>query len=255
MTNMERLEDLCSSAKHVVCCDADLKLDGCVDEFYDLVFKGCEIHHIEHIGGDPELHPIFATDDERFYERMMSDLESGLKIMVCCGSSKELKAIKEKALSTLPEQEIGIYYADSPNQKEIVKVSEHWKTYSLIGFTSTIITVSVSHDGPREMNQMVSRARNTISGQVIVKYTSDPINLYPNLYPINMNINAFKNMEMNIIMARRAAMKSIVSNYDREFYQTIFRTSAGHYANFFPSVLTHVWLWARVEEHLKLSHA
>lgn len=39
MTNMERLEDLCTSAKHVICCDADLKLDGCVDEFYDLVFK------------------------------------------------------------------------------------------------------------------------------------------------------------------------------------------------------------------------
>lgn len=263
MTNMERLEDLCTSAKHVICCDADLKLDGCVDEFYDLVFKGYQIHHIEHIGGDPGLHHIFATD-ERFYERMMSDLENGLKIMVCCGSSKELKAIKEKALSILPEEEIGIYYADSPNQKEIVNVSKHWKRYSLIGFTSTI-TVSVSYDGPidrvyvapcrsscgpREMNQMVSRARNIISGQVIVKYTGDPINHYP----INMNINAFKNMEMNIIMARRATMKSIVSSYDKEFYQTIFRIGAGHYAKFFPSVLTHVWLWARVEEHLKLSH-
>lgn len=194
----------------------------------------------------------------------MSDLKSGLKIMVCCGSSKVLKAIKERTLSILPEEEIDVYYAHSSNQKEIVNVSEHWKRYSLIGFTSTI-TVSVSYDGPidrvyvapcrsscgpREMNQMVSRARNIISGQVIVKNTGDPINLFP----INMNIKAFKNMEMNISLARRAAMKTIVSKYYKEFYQTMFRIGAGHCAKFFPSVLTHVWLWARVEEHLKLSH-
>ncbi|CAN0536373.1 unnamed protein product, partial [Ectocarpus sp. 12 AP-2014] len=76
-------------------------------------------------------------------------------------------------------------YADSSNQGEIVNVSEHWKKYRLIGFTSTI-TVSVSYDGPidrvyvapcrtscgpREMNQMVSRARKILSGEVIVKYT------------------------------------------------------------------------------------
>lgn len=263
MTNMERLEDLCVNAKHVICCDADLKLDGCVDEFYRLVFDGYNIHHIEHIGGDPELHHIFATDD-RFYKRMMSDLERGLKLMVCCGSSKELKAIKEKALSILPEEEIGIYYADSPNQGEIVNVSEHWKKYRVIGFTSTI-TVSVSYDGPidrvyvapyrtscgpREMNQMVSRAREILSGEVIIKYIGDPAHLYP----INMDINAFKNIEENIIMARRAAMTTIIDNYDKEFYQTIFRIGAGHNAKFFPSVLTQVWVWARVEEYLKLSH-
>lgn len=70
--------------------------------------------------------------------------------MVCCGSSKELKAIKVKALEVLPSENISIYYADSETLKEIVNVSEHWDKYNLIGFTSTI-TVSVPYQSPIDL--------------------------------------------------------------------------------------------------------
>ena len=49
-------------------------------------------------------------------------------------------------------------------------------------------------------------------------------------------------------------MKRFMSAYDREFYGSIRRENAGCRARYFTTVLTDVWLWARVQEYLKRTH-
>lgn len=68
--------------------------------------------------------------------------EEARKSWLCCGSSKELKALREIALKIIPDSQIGIYYANSPKQHELRDVKKFWPNYNLIGFTSTI-TVSI----------------------------------------------------------------------------------------------------------------
>lgn len=260
-TNMEKLQELCEVADHVICADADLHIDGCVQDFYKHTFDDSQIHHINHTSGGQELNYLFATQGG-FIERIQNDLKAGKKIMVCCGSSKELKALREIALEIVQESEIGIYYADSEKQNELVDVYKHWPAYKFIGFTSTI-TVSIDYTnpvdtvyispctttcGPRDMNQMKSRARNITSKTVIVKYNQRRDG---SIIPLDVDMDALKNQELNMVMNRRKAMTRFVNSYDREFYGTIFKVGAGHRAKFFTSVLTDMWIWARTEEYIK----
>lgn len=178
--NMEKLQNLLYLADRVILADADLHIDGTVQCFYDAVFKGEEIHHIDHKGGGQELHVKFA-DDAAFLRNIQQDLRDGKRIGVCCGSAKELKTLEKVALEILGKEEVGIYYANSPKQAEIADVSAHWPKYKFIGFTSTS-TVSVNYTGPidkvyitpsrrgcgpRDMNQMKSRFRDITSGIVV----------------------------------------------------------------------------------------
>ena len=165
-----------------------------------------------------------------------NDLRNGKKKMVCCGSSKELKALGKIAFNILPASKIGVYYADSEKQQELTDVYSYWPEYNFIGFTSTI-TVSSDYTGPidrvyispsntacgkRDMNQMKSRARNILSGTVIVKYNPK----YDNLVPLDVDLDALKNQEMNMVINRRKTMTMFFNAYDREFYGTIFRIGA-----------------------------
>ena len=262
--NMDKLRDLCADADHVICADADLHIDGCVKDFYRHVFDESDIHHINHTSGGQKLHHRFATDGA-FVKMIQDDLRDGKKIMVCCGSSKELRGLREIALGIVPESKIGIYHADSEKQKELIDVYKHWPAYSFIGFTSTI-TVSIDYTGPidrvyispsfttcgqRDMNQMKSRARNIVSNTVIVKYNPNADGV---LAPLDVDLDALKNQEMNMVINRRRAMTTFRNAYDREFYGTIFKVGAGHTAKFFTSVLTDAWVWARVECYLKRKH-
>ncbi|CAM9364239.1 unnamed protein product, partial [Pylaiella littoralis] len=144
--NMEKLQELIYQADRVICADADLHIDGAVQCFYGTVFKGEEIHHIDHKGGGQELHVKFA-DEAAFVRTIQKDLHDGKRIGVCCGSARELKTLEKVALDILGKEEVGIYYANSPKQAEIGDVSVHWPKYKFIGFTSTI-TVSVNYTGP-----------------------------------------------------------------------------------------------------------
>lgn len=263
--NMEKLRDLCEDAQHVICADADLHIDGCVAALYKHLFHEEDIHHINHTSGGQKLHHIFA-DEGGFVQIMEYQLEQGRKIMVCCGSSTELKALREIALKIIPDSQIGIYYASSPKQHELRNVQKYWPNYNLIAFTSTI-TVSIDYTDPidfvfispsrttcgqRDMCQMKSRARNIVYKTVIVKY--DPMTDGP-LIPLDVDLEALQEQEMNMVINRRAAMTGFVNAYDREFYGSIYRANKyGHEARFFPSVLTEMWVWARVEKYLKREH-
>eukprot|EP00903_Cladosiphon_okamuranus_P009645 g9178.t1 len=70
--------------------------------------------------------------------KILKDLRAGKRIGVCCGSALELKTIEKLALDIVDKEELGIYYANSPQQAEIADVSAHWTKYKLIGFTSTM---------------------------------------------------------------------------------------------------------------------
>ncbi|CAM9606147.1 unnamed protein product, partial [Hapterophycus canaliculatus] len=139
--NMEKLQHLIYLADRVICADADLHIDGAVESFYAAVFKGEEIHRINHMAGGQELHVKWA-DDAPFVHKIQQDLHDGKRIGVCCGSAQELKMLERVALEIVVKDEVGIYYANSPKQAEIADVSAYWPKYKLVGFTSTI-TVSV----------------------------------------------------------------------------------------------------------------
>lgn len=228
---MEILQDLLADADHVVCADADPHIDGCVADFYRRVFREEDIHHINHTSGGQNLHVRFATNGA-FVQMVVDDLRYGKKVMVCCGSSKKLKALKLKALEIIPESKIGIYYADSEKQDEIKDVQNFWPAYNFIGFTSTI-TVSVDYTGPidivyvapcmttcgpPDMNQMKSRARHIVSGMVIVRVSPEDGNY---ITPLDVDMDALKNQELNMVKSLRATMKRFMSAYDREFYGSI----------------------------------
>ena len=232
-TNMDKLRDLCEDAKHVICADADLHINGCVADFYNHIFEKDDIHHINHTSGGQTLHHKFATEGV-FIQMIEDDLKKGKRIMVCCGSSKELKALREIALGILPESKIGIYHADSEKQHEVRDVYKYWPNYNFIGFTSTI-TVSVDYTEPidrvyispcktscgqRDMNQMKSRARYIVEKLVVVKYNPRVDGL---LIPLDVDLDALKNQELNMVMNRRKAMTKFMDAYDREFYGTIYK--------------------------------
>ena len=263
-TNMEKLQDLCEDAQHVICADADLHIDGCVKDFYDHMFEADDIHHINHISTGQKLHHKFATKSV-FLQMLEQDLKEEKTVMVCCGSSTELQALRKTALKILPEEKIGIYFADSEKQHEIREVSKYWPNYKLIGFTSTV-TVSVDYTDPidrvyiypskdtcgqRDMNQMRGRARSIKEKLVVVMY--DPNNDGP-LIPLDVDLDALKNLEMNMVMNRRKVITLFRDAADREFYGTIYRRYAGHKARFFPTLLTHMWVWSRAEDYLKRTH-
>lgn len=266
--NLDKLRDLCEDAQHVICADADMHIDGCVAALYKHLFNEEDIHHINHTAGGQKLHHKFAVEGA-FTQMIQDDLRGGKKIMVCCGGKGELKALRELALDIIPDEQIGIYYASSPKQHELRNVQKYWPNYNLIGFTSTI-TVSIDYTDPidrvyispcttkptcgqRDMCQMKSRARYIVSKTVIVKY--DPNRDGP-LIPLDVDLGALREEEMNMVINRRSTMTSFVNAYDREFYGTIFRDGEkyGHKARFFPSLLTEMWVWARVEKYLKREH-
>eukprot|EP00752_Nemacystus_decipiens_P017186 g15395.t1 len=251
--NMEKLEELLYQADRVICADADLHIDGAVECFYDHVFKGEEIHKIDHKGGGQELHNI------------QEDLNAGKRIGVCCGSARELKTIEKVALDIVGKKELGIYYANSPQQAEIADVSAHWPKYKLIGFTSTI-TVSVDYTGPidtvyvspsrhgcgpRDMNQMKSRFRDITSGIVTVKI---PSAMDAPLEPLHADMAALHAEEMNRIMNRRAYITEVMTENQRELNRTIFKQGVGHKARFYPTLLTELIGWRHVERFLADFH-
>lgn len=262
--NMERLQDLCQNADHVICADADLHIDGCVSDLYKHMFRGEDIHHIQHTSGGQKLHFRFATYPA-FVQRILNDLRDGKKVMVCCGSSRELKSLQSKALEIIPAPKIGIYYADCEKQHEIEDVHKYWPEYNFIGFTSTI-TVSVDYTGPIDtvyvapcvaacgplpMNQMRGRARDNVSGTVIVLVGE---NDGDNIVPLDVDLDALKNQEENIVRNMRSTMTRFMNAYDREFYGSIRKENSGYKAKYFTSLLTDMWLWARVHDHLKMTN-
>ncbi|CAN0199283.1 unnamed protein product [Ectocarpus sp. 4 AP-2014] len=95
--NMEKLQDLIYLADRVICADADLHIDGAVESFDAEVFKGEEIHRINHTRGGQELHVKWASD-AAFVHQIQQDLRAGKKIGVCCGSAQELKTLEKLAL-------------------------------------------------------------------------------------------------------------------------------------------------------------
>ena len=262
--NMEKLQHLIYEADRVICADADLHIDGAVQCFCDTVFKNEEIHHIDHKGGGQELHVRFA-DSAAFVKTILKDLRAGKRIGVCCGSALELKTIKKLALDVVGEDELGIYYANSPQQAEIADVSTHWPKYKLIGFTSTI-TVSVDYTGPidkvyispsragcgpRDMNQMKSRFRDITSGIVVVKI---PKPMTAPLEPLNANMAALHAEEMNRIMNRRTYITGVMTENQRQLNQTIFKQGVGHEAKFYPTLLTKLAAWSHAERFLADFH-
>lgn len=262
--NMEKLQHLIYEADRVICADADLHIDGAVQCFCDTVFKNEEIHHIDHKGGGQELHVRFA-DSAAFVKTILKDLRAGKRIGVCCGSALELKTIKKLALDVVGEDELGIYYANSPQQAEIADVSTHWPKYKLIGFTSTI-TVSVDYTGPidkvyispsragcgpRDMNQMKSRFRDITSGIVVVKI---PKPMTAPLEPLNADMAALHAEEMNRIMNRRTYITGVMTENQRELNQTIFKQGVGHEAKFYPTLLTKLAAWSHAERFLADFH-
>eukprot|EP00903_Cladosiphon_okamuranus_P018901 g17384.t1 len=262
--NMEKLQHLLYVADRVICADADLHIDGAVQCFYDTVFKNEEIHHIDHKGGGQELHVNFA-DSVSFVKKILKDLRAGKRIGVCCGSALELKTIEKLALDIVGKEELGIYYANSPQQAEIADVSAHWPKYKLIGFTSTI-TVSVDYTGPidrvyispsqrgcgpRDMNQMKSRFRNITSGIVVVKV---PNPMRAPLEPLNADMAELHAEEMNRIMNRRTYIKGVMTENQRELNRTIFKQGVGHEARFYPTLLTELMAWSHVERFLADFH-
>ncbi|CAN0364397.1 unnamed protein product [Ectocarpus sp. 6 AP-2014] len=144
--NMEKLQDLIYSADRVVFADADLHVDGAVGSCYAAVFKDEVIHPINHTAGGQELHVKWA-DDVAFVRELQQDLRDGKKNEVCCGSAQELRTLEKVARAIVGKEEVGIYYANSPNQAEIVGVYAHWSKYKLIGVTCKIAVSVGSKDG------------------------------------------------------------------------------------------------------------
>lgn len=71
------------------------------------------------------------------------------------------------------------------------------------------------------------------------------------MIPLDVDLDALKNQELNMVMNRRKAMTKFMDAYDREFYGTINKVYAGHKARFFMTVLTHMWVLSRGEQYLK----
>ena len=264
VTNMETLQEICTNANQVICCDADLFVDGTVQDFYNGTFDPSDIHHIIHDTGVQELHHRFANE-AKFIEMMKEDLKTNKKIVLCCGSATKLKALALIAEEIVTEDKVGIYYADCPKQKEVENVTEYWDKYKFIGFTSTI-TVSVDYQkpvdkvyiypdsrtcSPRDMSQMRARARNITSNTIIIKY--DPEKDGP-LVPLDFDLQSAKNLEMNRIFTRRRIVTSYMKESELVLYGTIRKDGFGYNTRYYSNTLTDLWAWSRVEDYIKKEH-
>ena len=258
---MEKLQHLLYAADRVICADADLYVDVAVQCFYDTVFKNEEIHHIDHRGGRARAARQFRglgglrQDDSEGPARRQDDRRV-LRL------APELKTIEKLALDIVDKEDLGIYYANSPQQAEIADVSAHWPKYKLIGFTSTI-TVSVDYTGPidrvyispscgrRDMNQMKSRFRNITGGIVVVKV---PNPMRAPLEPLNADMAELHAGEVNRTMNRRTFIKSVMTENLREVNRTIFKQGVGYEARFYPTLLAELFAWSHVERFLADFH-
>lgn len=263
-TNMETLQEICTNANQVICCDADLFVDGAVQDFYNGTFEASDIHHIIHDTGVTLLHHRFLQE-MRFIEMIKEDLVAGKKIVLCCGSATKLKALALIAEKIVTDEKVGIYYADCPKQKEVENVKHYWDNYKFIGFTSTI-TVSVDYQkpvdrvyiypdtrtcSPRDMSQMRARTRNINSNMVIVKY--DPEKDGP-LVPLDFDLQSAKNLEMNSIFTRRRIVTSYRNESEMALYGTIRKEGFGYNAKYYSNTLTDLWAWSRTENYIKKEH-
>jgi len=263
-SNMETLQEICTNANQVICCDADLFVDGSVQDFYKGTFESSDIHHIVHDTGVTLLHHNFASET-RFTELIKADLVAGKKIALCCGSATKLKEFAVIASNIVTADKIGIYYADCPKQKEIEKVKEYWDKYQFIGFTSTI-TVSVDYQkpvdtvyiypnsqtcSPRDMSQMRARTRNITSNTVIVKYDFEKDGP---LVPLDFDLLSAKNLEMNSIFAHRRCITEYRNESEMILYNSVRKEGFGYNARYFSSTLTDLWAWSRTENYIKRNH-
>ncbi|CAN0521267.1 unnamed protein product, partial [Scytosiphon promiscuus] len=86
VNNMETLQEICDHASQVICADADLFVDGNVEDFYRNTFDQKDMHHIVHEDKEAELHHVFANE-AKFIDMFKKDLVEGKKLMMCCGSA------------------------------------------------------------------------------------------------------------------------------------------------------------------------
>ena len=256
--HMKLMVGLCTCSKHVLMLDADIDIDGAVRTFTDHVFGAEPIHEVVHDSGSMGLDVVYVNSGE-ILTRMMNDLKQGNRIMLCCGSSERLKGIAQTASELVGSDRVGAYFADSETQPEIMDVNLHWGKYLFVGFTSTI-TCSISYEGevrrvyvipstrtasPREMAQMVARARNITSNQVIIETdTSD-------LYPLNPDLNALYEENLADLIRKRQFMIKSSHDAERMYVSTIERNPTRNGMVFAPHILTKLGAWNMVEEYLK----
>lgn len=87
------------------------------------------------------------------------------------------------------------------------------------------------------MCQMKSRARNIVENIVVVKYDAK---IDGPQIPLDVDLEALQNQEMNMVINQRRVMTSFMNAYDREFYGTISKVGAGRKAKYFTNVLTDI---------------
>lgn len=67
--------------------------------------------------------------------------------------------------------------------------------------------------------------------------------------PLDVDLDSWKNQE-EIMVKNRRTMTRFMNSCDREFYGSIRKEDAGHRVRYFTSVLTDMWLWARVAKSI-----
>ena len=256
--HMEFLVDLCRLSKHTLMLDADIHIDGAVKTFMDHVFGAEPVHEIIHHGGSMELDNVYVNSGE-IITRMLKDLKDGKRIMLCCGSSKRLEAIEHEASKVVGKEKVGTYHAKSQIQSELLDVNLNWTKYQFIGFTSTI-TCSISYEGvidrvyvipaertasPREMAQMIARARKITGRQVIIESRTD------NLYPLNPDLTALYEEKLGELLRKRQLMIKARDPAERAYISTIKRKPTRNGMIYTPNILTRLGAWNMVEEYLK----
>lgn len=257
--HMEFLVDLCRCSRHTLMLDADVRVDGAVHTFVDYVFGSEEPRAINHDMGHMDLEHIWVHENN-FLCRMYSDLRDGKRVMLCCGSSSILKGIGEEVSKIVGNEKVGIYHADSPKQHELDDVKTHWEKYDFIGFTSTI-TCSLSYEGiiyrvyvlpcrrtacPREMAQMFARARNIMSGQVIIQdFGQGPIG------PLNPDHETLYAEKLEELMTKRVLAVRSKSDHERMYVSTVKRKPSCKGIIYSPTILTKLAAWDLVEEYIK----
>lgn len=254
--HIETLQHLCQEAKHTVLLDADLDIDGMVDCFVQHTFNQGDVHKIEHKGAGLGYDYTLTDNYGQLLLNLKDDLTTGKVAMVCCGSASEAKAIADGARQYLDDTKIGLYHADGEQQGELLDVNKHWPNKKLIIFTSTI-TCSVDYQGkvdriyaipcvwttsPRVLLQMIGRARNNISGEVVV--------FCRNAWgPSTEDLDALHRLQLRIIMEKRRRMTRLKDQYDLEFYRAITKRGLGRKAKYTPHLLVKLWAWKKVEEY------
>lgn len=257
---MEFLVGLCKVSKHTLMLDADVMIDGAVKTFSDHVFGEEPVHTINHDEGSMELETVFVNSSD-LLSRMYNDMRDGNRVMLCCGSSAMLKGIAQEVGKIIGAGSVGIYHADSDKQNELLDVNTNWLKYLFIGFTSTI-TCSLSFEGiihrvyvipcertacPREMVQMIARARNIFTGQVIVQCNTDDI------YPLSPDHHQLYEEKLDSLVKKRRYMMNTRSAEERVYVSSIKRKPTIHGLVYTPNILTKLAAWDMVEEYLKQS--